>query len=68
MKPRYLTLPLIPVVKTDWDSLPLGEDRSALCGGRNKQKYIPDDEGMGTPSPADERRMALEWLQDPNLG
>jgi hypothetical protein len=69
MKPA--TSPASPVTsKTDWDSLPLGEDRSYLCGGRNLQAFLdaPDDEGLGTPSPADEKRMAREWLEDPNIG
>jgi hypothetical protein len=59
-----------PVSKTDWANLPLGEDRSYLCGGRNKFGLTPFEEALaergddgypqGTPTPADERRMELE--------
>jgi hypothetical protein len=71
MKPA--TSPASPVTsKTDWDNLPLGEDRSYLCGGRNKfgltkaEQYMFDhgDAGdfypQGTPTASDIRQMALE--------
>jgi hypothetical protein len=28
------------ITRTDWDSLPLGEDLSHLCGGRNKHPAL----------------------------
>lgn len=61
-----------PLSKTDWANLPLGEDRSYLCGGRNKFGLTPFEEALaergdegffypqGTPTSSDERRMELE--------
>lgn len=52
MKPA--TSPASPASsKTDWDSLPLGEDRSYLCGGRNKfglTQFEQDQSDYGQPA------------------
>jgi hypothetical protein len=55
-------------VKTDWDSLPLGEDLSHLCGGKNRHKtatevtdLAPSGDGWNIPT-------ASAILSDPTLG
>lgn len=54
--------------KTDWDSLPLGEDLSHLCGGLNKHKpsaeatdIAPSGDGWNIPT-------ASAILSNPTLG
>jgi hypothetical protein len=57
-----------PIVKTDWDSLPLGENLSHLCGGRNKHKTASEVEATAPTGDGWNIPTASAILSDPTLG
>lgn len=54
--------------KTDWDNLPLGENLSHLCGGRNKHPRLASEVEVVTTDDSVRPFTASELLGDVSIG
>ena len=56
------------ITRTDWDALPLGEDLSHLCGGRNKHPRLASEVEVETKDDTIRPFTASELLGDVSIG
>lgn len=56
------------IIRTDWDALPLGEDLSHLCGGRNKHPALASESVAEVKDDTVRPFTASELLGDVSIG